>query len=98
LNVLKKDGMVNIFVRSEIVLPQCNTVCILLLIYSKSQPNDDPMGSKHGWILYKVGFNGHLFILYCTCFMMELVWYLIIIWCTALQLVTEQFTVLLYLS
>ena len=38
------DGMVNVFVRSEIILPQCNTVCILLLICSKSQPHDDPHG------------------------------------------------------
>jgi len=39
--------MVNILVRSEITLPQCNTVCIVLLMCSKSWPDDDRMGLKH---------------------------------------------------
>jgi len=46
LNVLKKDGTVNIFVKSEILLPQCSTVCILLLIRSKTCLMMTPWGQN----------------------------------------------------
>ena len=43
-----------------------NTICILLLMFSKIQPDDKPVGSKHGaeWMLYKVDLAGYLFTLY----------------------------------
>ena len=43
-----------------------NAICILLLICSKIQPDNDSIVSKHVavWILYKDVFDGHLLILY----------------------------------
>ena len=43
--------------------PAPNAICILLLICSKIQPDDDPIGSKHVavWILYNAVFGGYLF-------------------------------------
>ena len=43
-----------------------NAISILLLICSKSQPDDDPIELKHTavWILYKVVFKGYLFTPY----------------------------------
>jgi len=47
-----------------------NAICILLLVCSESQPDDDCMGLKHVavWILYKVVFDGSLFILHSVLF------------------------------
>jgi len=46
----------------------CNhkAIRILFLLCSKIQPRDNPIGSKHVavWILYKVSFDGYLFISY----------------------------------
>jgi hypothetical protein len=48
--------------QGEIVLLQC--ICMLLLIRSKSRPDEDTSWSKHvvEWIIYTVGFDGFLFI------------------------------------
>jgi len=42
----------------------CIPFCVLLVMCSKSQPDDDPMGSKHVAvrILYIVVFDGYLSI------------------------------------
>jgi hypothetical protein len=42
----------------------CIPFCVLLVMCSKSQPDDDPMGSKHVavWILYIAVFDDYLLI------------------------------------
>lgn len=63
-----------------------NAVCILLLVCSESQPDDDPMGLKHVAIsiLYKVVCDGSLFIPHSvlfTCFGSNMIIYIACYFC-----------------
>jgi hypothetical protein len=56
----RKTRIVNIFVRTD--LTSNNAICILLSMYSKCQPVDGPIGSKHVsvWTFLKRCFDGYL--------------------------------------
>ena len=63
-NILKKNGYCE-YVCKKWDLTSNNAICILLLICSVSQPDEDPVGSKHVAIkrlyIWKVAFIGYLF-------------------------------------